>query len=147
MIMKKEITIIGAGLVGSLLSIDLSKRGYKVVIFERRKDMRQQKMQAGRSINLALSDRGIKALEEVGIMEEIRKIAIPMHGRQMHNLDGTEVYQAYGKEGQFINSVSRGELNCRLMDLAEAHNVSIFFEHKCEEIDWSKKRIVFDFLS
>lgn len=144
MIMKKEITIIGAGLVGSLLSIYLSKRGYKVVIFERRKDMRQQKMQAGRSINLALSDRGIKALEEVGIMDEIRKIAIPMHGRQMHNLDGTEVYQAYGKEGQFINSVSRGELNCRLMDLAEAHNVSIFFEHKCEEIDWSKKRIVFD---
>jgi kynurenine 3-monooxygenase len=142
--MKKEITIIGAGLVGSLLSIYLSKRGYKVVIFERRKDMRQQKMHAGRSINLALSDRGIKALEEVGIMEEIRKIAIPMHGRQMHNLDGTEVYQAYGKEGQFINSVSRGELNCRLMDLAEAHNVSIFFEHKCEEIDWSKKRIVFD---
>jgi kynurenine 3-monooxygenase len=144
MIMKKEITIIGAGLVGSLLSIYLSKRGYKVVIFERRKDMRQQKMQAGRSINLALSDRGIKALEEVGIMEEIRKIAIPMHGRQMHNLDGTEVYQAYGKEGQFINSVSRGELNCRLMDLAEAHNVTIFFEHKCEEIDWSRKRIVFD---
>ncbi len=142
--MKKEITIIGAGLVGSLLSIYLSKRGYKVVIFERRKDMRQQKMQAGRSINLALSDRGIKALEEVGIMEEIRKIAIPMHGRQMHNLDGTEVYQAYGKEGQFINSVSRGELNCRLMDLAEAHNVTIFFEHKCEEIDWSRKRIVFD---
>jgi kynurenine 3-monooxygenase len=144
MIMKKEITIIGAGLVGSLLSIYLSKRGYKVVIFERRKDMRQQKMQAGRSINLALSDRGIKALEEVGIMQEIRKIAIPMHGRQMHNLDGTEVYQAYGKEGQFINSVSRGELNCRLMDLAEAHNVTIFFEHKCEEIDWSRKRIVFD---
>ena len=142
--MKKEITIIGAGLVGSLLSIYLSKRGYKVVIFERRKDMRQQKMQAGRSINLALSDRGIKALEEVGIMQEIRKIAIPMHGRQMHNLDGTEVYQAYGKEGQFINSVSRGELNCRLMDLAEAHNVTIFFEHKCEEIDWSRKRIVFD---
>jgi kynurenine 3-monooxygenase len=142
--MKKEITIIGAGLVGSLLSIYLSKRGYKVVIFERRKDMRLQKMQAGRSINLALSDRGIKALEEVGIMEEIRKIAIPMHGRQMHNLDGSEVYQAYGKEGQFINSVSRGELNCRLMELAEAHNVTIFFEHKCEEIDWSKKRIVFD---
>lgn len=142
--MKKEITIIGAGLVGSLLSIYLSKRGYKVVIFERRADMRQQKMQAGRSINLALSDRGIKALEEVGIMDEIRKIAIPMHGRQMHNLDGNEVYQAYGKEGQFINSVSRGELNCRLMDLAEAHNVTIFFEHKCEEIDWNKKRIVFD---
>ncbi|MEX1202443.1 MAG: NAD(P)/FAD-dependent oxidoreductase [Ferruginibacter sp.] len=142
--MKKKITIIGAGLVGSLLSIYLSKRGYNVVIFERRADMRLQKMLAGRSINLALSDRGINALEEVGIMDEIRKIAIPMHGRQMHNLDGNEVYQAYGKEGQFINSVSRGELNCRLMDLAEANDVSIFFEHKCEQIDWSKKRIIFE---
>jgi len=142
--MKKEITIIGAGLVGSLLSIYLSKRGYNVVIFERRADMRLQKMKAGRSINLALSDRGIKALEEVGIMDEIRKIAIPMHGRQMHNLDGKEVYQAYGKEGQFINSVSRGELNCRLMDLAEAHDVTIFFEHKCDQIDWNKKRIMFE---
>ncbi len=73
--------------------------------------MRNEAISAGRSINLALSDRGIKALEEVGIMDEIRKIAIPMHGRQMHNADGQHPYQPYGKEGQFINSVSRGELN------------------------------------
>lgn len=125
--MKKEITIIGAGLVGSLLSIYLSKRGYKVNIYERRPDMRKTTISAGRSINLALSDRGIRALEEVGIMDDIRKIAIPMHGRQLHHTDGSLQYQAYGKEGQFINSVSRGELNCKLMDLAEKHNVTIHF--------------------
>jgi kynurenine 3-monooxygenase len=125
--MKQEITITGAGLVGSLLSIYLAKKGYSVRIYERRGDMRKEKMVAGRSINLALSDRGIKALEEVGIMEEIRKIAIPMHGRQMHYADGSTPYQAYGKEGQYINSVSRGELNCKLMDLAEANGCKNLF--------------------
>ena len=139
--MKKEIIIIGAGLVGSLLSIYLVKRGYKVKIYERRADMRKAKMIAGRSINLALSDRGIKALEEIGIMEEIKKIAIPMHGRSIHNLDGTLSYQAYGEDGQFINSVSRGELNKKLMSLAEENGVEIFFNQKCENINWEKKEI------
>jgi kynurenine 3-monooxygenase len=141
---KKNTVIIGAGLVGSLLSIYLSKRGYKVKIYERRGDMRKQEMVAGRSINLALSDRGIKALEEVGLMDEIRKICIPMHGRFMHNADGSTAYQAYGKEGQYINSVSRGELNCRLMDLAEENNVEINFNQKCENIDWNKNEINFE---
>ena len=142
--MKKEIIITGAGLVGSLLSIYLSKRGYKVKIFERRSDMRKEKMSAGRSINLALSDRGIKALEEVGIMEEIKKIAIPMHGRFMHNADGSTAYQAYGNEGQYINSVSRSELNKMLMNLAEQHGVEFFFNHKCESIDWKKNTAQFE---
>jgi kynurenine 3-monooxygenase len=141
--MKKEITIIGAGLVGSLLSIYLSKRGYRVSIYERRSDMRKNSLSAGRSINLALSDRGIKALAEVGILEDIRKISIPMHGRQLHHVDGTEAYQAYGKEGQYINAVSRGELNRKLMDLAEAHNVKIFFQHRCENINWKTNEISF----
>ena len=141
--MKKEITIIGAGLVGSLLAIYLLKKGYRVNIYERRGDMRKEVLSAGRSINRALSDRGIKALEEVGIMEEIRKISIPMHGRKMHMSDGSEAYQAYGKEGQFINSVSRGELNCRLMDEAEKHGATIFFNHKLEEINWKENTIRF----
>lgn len=140
---KKEIVIIGAGLVGSLLSIYLSKRGHKVKIYERRADMRKEKMSAGRSINLALSDRGIKALEEVGIMDEIRKIAIPMHGRYLHNKDGNTAYQPYGQEGQFINSVSRGELNKKLMDLAEHQGVEIFFNEKCETINWPGNQITF----
>lgn len=142
--MKKDVTIIGAGLVGSLLSIYLSKRGYKVKIFERRGDMRKEDIIAGRSINLALSDRGIKALTEVGIMDEIRKICIPMNGRFIHNADGTTAFQQYGKEGQFINSVSRGELNKKLMDLAEHHGAEIFFGHKCESIDWQKNSITFE---
>ena len=141
--MKKEVIIIGAGLVGSLLAVYLLKRGYKVTIYERRGDMRKQKLIAGRSINLALSDRGIKALEEVGLMEEVRKIAIPMHGRKMHNIDGSEAYQAYGKEGQFINSVSRGALNCMLMDAAEEQGAKIIFNYKCERIDWVKNEILF----
>lgn len=141
---KKNTVIIGAGLVGSLLSIYLSKRGYKVKIYERRGDMRKQDMIAGRSINLALSDRGIKALEEVGLMDEIRKICIPMHGRFMHNADGSTAYQPYGKEGQFINSVSRGELNCRLMDLAEEKGVQIMFNEKCNGIDWKENKIDFE---
>jgi kynurenine 3-monooxygenase len=139
--MKKEVTIIGAGLVGSLLSIYLSKRGYKVSMYERRPDMRKEKISAGRSINLALSDRGIRALEEVGIMETIREIAIPMHGRYIHNVDGKATYQPYGKQGQFIHSVSRAELNKKLMDLAEQHDVKIFFNHKCEKIDWKRNEI------
>ncbi len=141
---KKDTVIIGAGLVGSLLSIYFSKRGYQVRIFERRGDMRKKDLVAGRSINLALSDRGIKALEEIGLMDEIRKICIPMHGRYMHNADGSNAYQAYGKEGQYINSVSRGELNCRLMDLAEQHGAEIVFNQKCESIDWNKNDILFE---
>lgn len=141
---NNSIIIIGAGLVGSLLSIFLSKRGYKVKIFERRKDMRKEEMIAGRSINLALSDRGIKALEKVGIMEEISSIAIPMYGRSIHNADGSSAYQPYGKEGQFINSVSRAELNCRLMDMAEANGVQIIFNQKCNTIDWKENIVCFE---
>jgi kynurenine 3-monooxygenase len=142
--MKKHITIVGAGLVGSLLSIYLSKRGHKVKVFERRGDMRKEKMSAGRSINLALSDRGIKALEEVGIMDNIRKICIPMHGRYIHNADGSTAFQPYGKEGQFINSVSRGELNKQLMSLAESYGANLYFNHKCELINWKTNTITFE---
>ncbi|MEO5985344.1 MAG: FAD-dependent monooxygenase, partial [Ferruginibacter sp.] len=114
--MEKNIGIIGAGLVGSLLSVFLSKRGYNVTIFERRPDIRKAVSIEGRSINLALSDRGIRALEQVGIMNEILHIAIPMHGRKMHNSDGSTAYQPYGNNRQYINSVSRGQLNIMLMN-------------------------------
>lgn len=142
--MKKDVIIIGAGLVGSLLSIYLSKRGYKVKVFERRGDMRKEKMSAGRSINLALSDRGLLALEKVGLADEIKKISIPMHGRYIHNLDGSTAFQPYGKEGQYINSVSRATLNMKLMDLAEQHGVEIHFNRKCETINWSENTITFE---
>lgn len=141
--MKKNITIIGAGLVGSLLSIYLAKRGYKVSIYERRGDMRKETHSAGRSINLALSDRGLLALEKIGLATEIKQICIPMHERFIHNADGTTAHQPYGKQGQFINSVSRATLNMKLMDLAEQYSVEIFFNHKCEKINWELKTVVF----
>ena len=139
--MKKEIVIAGAGLVGSLLSINLSRRGYSVTMFERRGDMRKEKVEAGRSINLALSDRGINALKEVGIADEILGISIPMHGRHIHNSDGTQAFQPYGKEGQFINSVSRRDLNCKLMDLEEQNGVTIQFNNRLTGINWEKQEL------
>jgi kynurenine 3-monooxygenase len=141
--MKKNVTIIGAGLVGSLLSIYLAKRGYKVSIYERRGDMRRAKVEAGRSINLALSDRGLQALEKVGLANAIQQISIPMHGRSIHNADGTTAFQPYGKQGQFINAVSRGELNKKLMDLAEENGVSIFYHEKCTAVRWKENTIEF----
>ena len=142
--MEKAIAIIGAGPVGSLLSIYLAKRGHKVRIYERRGDMRKETMVAGRSINLALSDRGLLALDKVGLSEEIKQISIPMHGRQIHTMDGSMAFQPYGKEGQFINSVSRATLNMKLMDLAEQHAVEIHFNHKCSSIDWKTNTITFE---
>ena len=141
--LKKDIIINGAGLVGSLLAIYLAKRGHAVKIYERRPDMRLSGAAAGRSINLALSDRGLKALEKVGIAGDIKKISISMHGRQIHNANGTEAFQPYGEDGQFINSVSRSELNMRLTDLAEKNGIEIFFNERCEKIDWHKNEVTY----
>ena len=143
--MKKKVTIVGAGLVGSLLSIYLSKRGYKVNVFERRADMRLETMSAGRSINLALSDRGWRGLEGVGIADDIKKISIPMYGRFIHHKDGTNAYQPYGKDNQAIFSVSRADINMKLMDLAEQQeNVNIQFNKKCTLINRKDLAITFE---
>lgn len=132
----KKATVAGAGLVGSLWSVFLAKRGYQVEVFENRGDLRKAELSAGKSINLALSDRGWKALEKVGLEKEIRKVAIPMYRRVIHNEDGALSFQPYGKENQAIWSVSRGGLNCLLMDLAESEgNVKINFEHKCTGVN------------
>src|SRR5688500_18211503 len=129
--MSNNIIISGAGLVGSLLSIFLAKRGHKITVFERRPDMRKEAVVAGRSINLALSDRGWKALETVGIADDIRAIGIPMYGRMIHNLDGSTNFLPYGKDNQAIFSVSRGTLNSKLMDLAEkSGNVCFRFNER-----------------
>ena len=128
--------MIGAGLIGSLLSIYLAKKGYKVNIYERRPDMRKAKISAGKSINLALSDRGWRGLEGVGIADEIKKIAIPMYGRYIHNKDGSTAFQPYGKKEQAIYSVSRAEINMRLMDLAEQKGgVKIHFNERCTNVN------------
>ncbi|MBA4240521.1 MAG: kynurenine 3-monooxygenase [Sphingobacteriaceae bacterium] len=141
---QKNITVVGAGLVGSLVSIYLAKRGYKVDVYERRPDMRKADIIAGRSINLALSDRGWRGLEGVGIADEIKKIAIPMYGRAIHMKDGSSTYQAYGKDNQAIYSVSRGGINMRLMDLAEQQpNVTLHFEERCDKLDRKTNELSF----
>src|SRR5882672_5668534 len=140
---KQHIAIAGAGLVGSLLSIYLAKRGFKVSVFERRPDMRKQTVDRGRSINLALSNRGIRALDEVGLAEEIKKVAIPMHGRTMHDRKSQLTFQPYGKEGQFINSISRSNLNIVLMDKAESLGVEFHFEHRITAVDVDNTYLIF----
>jgi kynurenine 3-monooxygenase len=131
----KTIAIVGAGLVGSLLSIYLAKRGYKITAFERRPDMRKHTIGGGRSINLALSNRGIRALQEIGLAEVVKETLIPMHGRIMHDQKGTLTYQPYGKHGQFINSVSRSGLNKVLITEAEKLGVTFYFDHRIEKIN------------
>jgi kynurenine 3-monooxygenase len=141
---EKPIAIVGAGLVGSLLAIYLSQRGYKVELFERRDDMRAGDMAGGKSINLALSDRGWKALEGVGIAGEVMKIAIPMKGRMTHDKEGNTNFLPYGKEGQAIYSVSRAGLNCLLMSLAEEKGSTIHFNKRCKSISLKEASLVLE---
>ncbi len=140
---NQQIAIAGAGLVGSLLSIYLARQGHRVTVFERRPDMRKQTLDGGRSINLALSNRGLRALNEVGLTEEIKKTAIPMHGRVMHDRQGKLTFQRYGKEGEFINSISRSNLNTVLMDKAESLGVTFLFNHHIASVDFEKTQLHF----
>jgi kynurenine 3-monooxygenase len=134
---KNKTVIVGAGLCGSLLALRLAQRGYKVEVYESRPDLRTTDISAGRSINLALSDRGLKALRLCGMEEKAREICIPMSGRLMHDAKGDTFSSNYsGRENEFINSISRGNLNAILLDAAEEHeNVNIHFNIKCENID------------
>ena len=135
---KDPIILLGAGLAGSLMAAYLAQKGFEVHVYERRPDMRQANMSAGKSINLALSVRGINALREVGILDEIMEIAIPMRGRMMHDLEGNLTYQPYSKDGTTaINSVSRGDLNRKLMDLADQHdNIHLYFNWRCKGMNF-----------
>ncbi len=137
----KKIGITGAGLVGSLLSIYLAKRGYQVSVFERRGDMRKHSLYSGRSINLALSNRGLRALAEVGMADQLKVNAIPMKGRLMHDTKGELTFQPYGKQGQYINSVSRAGLNMVLMNEAERLGVEFYFDHRCTHVDFDKNEL------
>ena len=127
--MKKQqnILIIGAGLCGSLLALRLGQRGYNVTVFEKRPDLRKVNISAGKSINLAFSNRGIKAMKMVGIQNKVEPLCIPMNGRMIHDKQGNTKLSNYsGREHEYINSISRGGLNTLLMDEAEAlENVTI----------------------
>jgi kynurenine 3-monooxygenase len=130
------ITLIGAGLTGPLLALELVKRGFHVEIYERRADMRRVHMSAGRSINLALSVRGIHALTQAGLWDDMQKIVIPMKGRMMHSAASEITFQPYGRsESEVINSISRADLNIALMNDAEQRGVKVHFQMRCTGID------------
>ena len=140
--MEKKIIIVGAGLVGSLWAVYMQKAGYQVVIYERRSDIRKAEISAGKSINLALSERGWNSLKAAGVEKEIEKIAIPMSGRIMHSVEGNLTYQAYGKKDEAIYSVSRGHLNAIMMNLAESEgNTKIHYQHQCIDANLEKGHI------
>ena len=140
---KTEVTIIGAGLAGSLLGTYLGRRGFRVSIFERRPDLRKVDISAGRSINLALANRGITALREVGLMPKIEPQLIPMAGRMLHDEAGRLQFLPYGnKPHEVIYSVSRGGLNAILMDGAEeSGDVNIHFESSCTGVDLGSRTV------
>ncbi len=143
----QTVTVVGAGLVGSLLSIFLTRHGFAVDLFERRSDMRKHAISAGRSINLAISNRGIHALSLLELDKEILPQSIPMKGRMIHARDGELTFQAYGKdESEYINSISRATLNKALMTYAEnSGKVKISFNQKITGMDFDKRLLhVFD---
>lgn len=137
---KQNILIIGAGLCGSLLALRLGQRGYNVSVYEMRPDLRKVDISVGRSINLAFSDRGNKAMKLVGLENKVKALCIPMNGRMIHDEHGNTFLSNYsGRDQEYINSISRGDLNALLLDEAEKHdNVKIFFNKKCKSVDFKK---------
>lgn len=135
--MKQNVTIVGAGLCGSLLAITLAQRGMKVTVYEKRKDARKHGSYGGRSINLALSDRGLAGLHLAGLENEVKEISIPMKGRKIHGADQNLSFLPYsGRENEWINSISRQTLNHKMLDKLETYtDVSVCFEHECLDID------------
>jgi len=142
---QQNIVIIGAGLCGSLLALRLGQRGYNVAVYEMRPDLRKTDISAGRSINLAFSDRGNKAMKMVGIAEKVKELCIPMNGRMLHDREGNTLLSNYsGRDYEYINSISRQDLNALLLDEAEKHNnVSIHFNKKCQTVDFEKTTALF----
>lgn len=140
----KHITVAGAGLVGSMLTVMLARRGHKVDLFDGLPDSRQTNIYQGRSINLALSSRGLKALEVIGMREEVLQGAIPMYQRVIHALDGSLTYQSYGKPDEAIYSVSRARINQQLMTLAEQESgTKLHFEHRLNTVDFDTTQASF----
>jgi kynurenine 3-monooxygenase len=142
---KKPILIIGAGLSGALLAIRLAQKGFRVAVYEKRPDMRKTTISAGRSINLALSDRGIRALKLVGLEKEMIQLSIPMHGRMIHKT-GFEprLFPYSGRTGEHINSVSRGDLNIALLNKAETYeSVELHFNCECTYVNLNEAEAFF----
>jgi len=142
---KKKVVIVGAGLCGTLLAIRMGQRGYDVSLHEKRADMRAEGMSAGRSINLALSARGLMALDRAGLKEKVLAHCIPMHGRMIHTKAGETFLSPYsGRSDDYINSVPRGGLNCILLDEAEKmDNIKIHFNSACKSVNLENAKATF----
>ena len=143
---QQNILIIGAGLCGSLLSLRMAQRGYNVNVYEMRPDIRKTDISAGRSINLAFSDRGNKGMKLVGLEEKVKELCIPMNGRMLHDREGNTFLSNYsGRDHEYINSISREGLNVMLLDEAEKHeNVKIHFNKKCLSVDFENTKAHFE---
>jgi kynurenine 3-monooxygenase len=141
-----DLCIIGAGPVGSLLALTLARRGLSIEVYERRPDMREVGFAGGRSINLAVSTRGLHALHEVGLDAEVLQTAVPMQGRMMHALDGARNFLRYGRDdSEYIHSMSRGGLNALLMTKAEeTGRVRIHFEKRLVGYEFGERTAVFE---
>src|SRR5437868_7573745 len=136
--MKRAITIVGAGLVGALLGTLLAQRGFAVTLFERRPDPRTAGFLGGRSINLALAERGWHGLRLAGLAETLRPLAVMMRGRMVHARDGSTNLQRYGRDdSEVIWSINRGRLNMALLDAAEAAGAQIHFDQRLTNVDWN----------
>ena len=135
--LNPKFVLIGSGLAGGLLAAYLGRRGYDIDLYERRGDPREGTMVGGRSINLALSTRGIHALQEIGIAEEVLKHAIPMRGRMIHEKSGALHFAPYDVDpNKHINSIGRAALNTTLIEAAQRFpNVRVYFNHKCTGVD------------
>jgi kynurenine 3-monooxygenase len=136
---------VGGGLAGSLLACFLARRGYPVTIYERRPDPRTGKVERGRSINLALSERGLDALRRIDLEKQVLVEALPMRGRMIHPLRGELDFQPYSLDGdRAINSISRGALNNALLDAAQPHpGMRLAFEHQLVELAPESGRMLF----
>ncbi len=134
---KRELTLIGAGLAGSLLAVLLSQRGWRVTVYERRGDPRIKGYESGRSINLALAERGRHALRSAGVEDAVMRQAVMMRGRMIHALDGSTTLQRYGRDdAEAIWSVHRADLNITLLEAAERAGARIHFHRRLHTVDF-----------
>ncbi|MFC0503000.1 FAD-dependent oxidoreductase [Micromonospora costi] len=143
---RDEIAVVGAGLAGCLLACFLARRGYRVALYERRPDPRTGRVERGRSINLALSERGLDALRRIGLDTQVMSDALPMRGRMIHPVAGQPQFQSYSASGdRAINSISRGALNNALLDAATAlPGVRIAFDHRLVGLDPASGEMTFE---
>src|ERR1700675_2435565 len=135
--MGTKFTLIGSGLAGGLLAAYFGRRGYEVDLYERRADPRAGNFVGGRSINLALSTRGIHALQQLGIADEVLRHAIPMRGRMIHDKSGNLHFAPYDRDPKnHINSIGRAALNTTVIEAAQRYpNVRVMFNHLCTDVD------------